>query len=317
MAQNWIFSVRPENWDTVKSKQIFAVDRESTKEKIHPSDRLLLYVSGGSYSFGGIFEVRSPWHEVKKPQFPDEENQSRVLYRFAVGIKPEAVGVADVRKIKGALSFIGDKQHWSTYFQRNPGNHGKPISDEDYNLILQELQRNPQEWSIETPAIPVEAKAWLSFSTRTETATTVPVTEPLAKRHEHPEIINLLMTIGEVFGFKPQREPSINDIRPQNKVFASKEKELDVGWDLGIGAWVPVEVQVHGKVSDLMYRLNLVHQWSHRMIVVAEGRDYEEVREASKTFPFQDKIVLVKPDEVFKASDSLEGLRDLRRKIFQ
>ena len=136
------------------------------------------------------------------------------------------------------------------------------------------------------------------------------------KKNQHPEIINQLMTIGEVFGFKSHREPAINDIRPENKA-STLEKKLDVGWEMSAGAWVPIEVQVHGKVSDIMVRLNLVHPWSHRMIVVADGRDYDEVIELSKGYPFHEKIVLLKPEEVLKGSQSLAGLKALRRKIFE
>ncbi len=131
------------------------------------------------------------------------------------------------------------------------------------------------------------------------------------------DVLKRIQTIGEVVGLKSSKAPSVSDIRAAGKLFGSQEKQRDVGWDMGIGVWIPIEVQVHGKVSDLMYRLNLVHQWSHRMIVIAEGRDYEEVKEASKTFPFQDKIVLLQPEEVLKTSESLDGLKSLRRKIFE
>jgi hypothetical protein len=126
------------------------------------------------------------------------------------------------------------------------------------------------------------------------------------------------MTIGEVFGYETARSPTVNDLRPQHKPFSSKTKELDVGWKLGTGIWIPIEVQVHGSIPDLIYRLNLVHQWSVRMIVVADARFHDELKEATKSYPFQDKMVFLEPREVLgEGLDSLAAVRDLRRKIFQ
>jgi predicted RNA-binding protein len=309
-GQNWIFPVIPENWDTIKSQRVFATGSESTIGKVSEGDKLLFFVSG-TYSFRGIFQAASSWSKVTSPRYPNEVKERKIIYPFELKIDPIALGVADLRKIKQALSFIEVKQKWGIYVQSTPGNHRNPISDEDYNLILQEIQRNPDVESTVVvglaggPVIPVqtkvEFKAWVE----------------IPEKSSHDQLIVRLMTIGEIFGFETVRTPPVNEIRPQDKPFFSKAKQLDVGWKMGFGAWVPIEVQVHGSIPDLIYRFQLVHQWSHRMIVVAESTFHEELKESTKTYPFHDKIVLLEPEEVLKGSDSLEGLRDLRRKIFQ
>ncbi|MBC7108637.1 MAG: hypothetical protein H5T41_07615 [Methanomassiliicoccales archaeon] len=65
--------------------------------------------------------------------------------------------------------------------------------------------------------------------------------------------------------------------------------------------YVPFEVQVHGSIPDPIYRLNLVHQWSLKMVVVAEQEYHDEIIEAAQTYPFAGKLVLLTPKEIENA----------------
>ncbi|MDW8022779.1 MAG: hypothetical protein RMJ15_03435 [Nitrososphaerota archaeon] len=80
--------------------------------------------------------------------------------------------------------------------------------------------------------------------------------------------------------------------------------------------YVPFEVQVHGSIPDLIYRLNLVHQWSLKMVLVAQEEYRDEIIEAAQTYPFAAKLVLITPKEIEKAKKNYKELLNLRQKIF-
>lgn len=49
-----------------------------------------------------------------------------------------------------------------------------------------------------------------------------------------------------------------------------KDKTLDLALKIFALTFVPIEVQIHGIISDLIYRLSLVHQWTLKMVIVAD-----------------------------------------------
>ena len=70
-------------------------------------------------------------------------------------------------------------------------------------------------------------------------------------------------------------------------------------------------------MPDLIYRFQQVHQWSVRLVVVTVAEYREEIREAIRDYPFRDKMVLLDPEQVLKATRSLDGLLALKEAIFQ
>jgi hypothetical protein len=133
----------------------------------------------------------------------------------------------------------------------------------------------------------------------------------------HDSFINSLVTIGEIFGFESIRKPSVNDLRPEGQAFKAKDKTLDLAWKIFGLTYVPFEVQVHGSVPDLIYRLHMVHQWSLKMVVVADKEWHEEILEAAQVYPFAGKLVLLMPEEIEMAKKNYEELKKLRLKIFE
>jgi hypothetical protein len=124
------------------------------------------------------------------------------------------------------------------------------------------------------------------------------------------------VTIGEIFGYESIRKPSVNDLRPETLPFKAKDKALDLAWKIFGLTYVPFEIQVHGSIPDLIYRLNMVHQWSLKMVVVADIDCHEEILEAAQVYPFAGKLVLLMPKEIENAKKDYEKLRKLRNKIF-
>lgn len=98
--------------------------------------------------------------------------------------------------------------------------------------------------------------------------------------------------------------------------FKAKGKTLDLAWKVFGLMWVPFEIQVSGSVPDLIYRLNLVHQWSLKIVIVADSGFHDEIREAAQIYPFAGKLVLLTPKEIEQSKKDLSELKNLRQKIF-
>jgi hypothetical protein len=136
---------------------------------------------------------------------------------------------------------------------------------------------------------------------------------------DHDELARGMRKIGEAFGFEAKWRPQANNIRPDKNAIASKKKALDVAWQIGNLAWVPIEVQVGGSVPDLIYRFQQVHQWSLRLIVVTVDAFRAEIEETMRIgrYPFSDKVVVLSPQEVLAATRSLDSLLRLKAKVFE
>lgn len=134
---------------------------------------------------------------------------------------------------------------------------------------------------------------------------------------EHEKIKNILMDIGEAFHKKSIREPTINTIRPEKSKFKDLNKKHDVAWKLEYNQWIPIEIQISGNLDSALLRLGLVHQWSLKVIVVVERAKHEEVRKLVREgHDYKDKLIILTPSEVTKASKNVKLLKKLRAKIF-
>jgi len=144
---------------------------------------------------------------------------------------------------------------------------------------------------------------------------------PRKKMHisaaDHDQLARALEKAGKAFGFDTLWKPKVNALRPDRQAFKSKRKTLDVAWQIANLTWVPIEVQVKGSVADLIYRFQQVHQWSVRLVVVTVPEHREEIKEAIRDYPFRDKMALLDPEQVLKATRSLDGLLALKEAIFQ
>lgn len=138
-----------------------------------------------------------------------------------------------------------------------------------------------------------------------------------ADRIDHDEIARHLEKVGQAFGFDVVWKPKANTLCPGKHSFKSKRKTLDVAWEIANLTWVPIEVQVRGSVPDLIYRFQQVHQWSLRLVVVTVADYAEEIKEAIRSYPFSDKVVILSPQQVIAATKSLDRLLELRKTIFE
>lgn len=188
------------------------------------------------------------------------------------------------------LDLFPDKDVWGAYLR---GKTCIKLTRSDFELIMNSLSK---------PDFLVEAKERVKREAKEETP--------------HEALIESLMTMGEIFGFESIKKPSVNDLRPSDKPFKAKGKTLDLAWKMFGLTWVPFEVQVHGSIPDLIYRFNLVHQWSLKMVIVADSESHEEILEAAQNYPFAGKLVLLTPKNIEQATRDLSELRNLRQTIF-
>lgn len=138
----WVWPVTPENWPTVKSKKVWAVSVPGKGKKVTKGDRIIFYVNGTMF-FHGIYEVLTDWH-ARKTIWPDEEHGGDRT-GAEIDLKEIQLGYASLNKLLPSLNFIEKKKGGlkGLYLRgtpQGPANSGKPISDSDYDLILQELK---------------------------------------------------------------------------------------------------------------------------------------------------------------------------------
>ena len=138
---NWIWPCNPQNWSLVKANKIWAVSTESKGKRIVKGDKIIFYVNG-TLHFHGIYEVKNDWHSPTF-QWSDEKSVGQ-NFVAEINLIQVQLGFASVNKLLPSLKFIEKKNEGSkgAYLRATPSgpaNFGKAISNEDYNLILNEL----------------------------------------------------------------------------------------------------------------------------------------------------------------------------------
>jgi len=272
--------------------------------EIRRGDRIVYYATK-DYVIVGLFDVVSDMEYVADDQAWGED----VVYKIRPSKLPPEGYYLDfkqlLKKEDFQLSIFPDKKKWAMYLQ---GKTCRPLSKEDFDLIADHL--GDEELLKDKTEIVVRPTSWHK---RLEGMKAIPAPK---EKLSHDDLLEALITIGEIFGFGTTKKPSINEIRPSQDPFKAKGKVLDLAWRLFDLTWIPFEIQRKGSVPDLMYRFNLVHQWSLKLIVVADQHFHEELREAARSYPFKEKIVLISPEEVGNATDDVIMLKKLREKIF-
>lgn len=134
----------------------------------------------------------------------------------------------------------------------------------------------------------------------------------------HYEIIQLLVALGEVFGYKAESEVKLSDILQTASSDLSNRK-IDVVWKEPYRL-VPIEVQAHGSIDALVNRLRVVEPRSHKMVVVATTEDIKKIEEYAEyeSRGFREKITFLpisKLAEISEYMDNIDMIRGLRRTI--
>ena len=149
MPKYWIVTVSEENWEIIKSSNIYgAPESKGFKpiyELVKSGDTIIFYVKKrGSKDLGGkfvgVFKVISEWFRGDKPLWPDEVKEGRVKYPWRVKLEPIKLGIADFKELVPKLKFIEKKDRAQAYLVGTPANLRRPIPEEDAKLIIESLK---------------------------------------------------------------------------------------------------------------------------------------------------------------------------------
>jgi hypothetical protein len=307
MVDYWLDLFTPETWEEARERGFFGVtgfrlSRWPSVSKIKPDDFFICYVTKLS-RFSGVLKATSE-------PYKDEEKARQIwkhdFFPCLIDVEPlvtfDFLHSVPRSEIVPKLS-IADK--WGGIV-RGSLNH---IPFPDGELIKNSLEVS-KERSIEYPILKKITGKRYERRGHGEPERVIGA----SKRHD--AILDSLITIGEIFGYKPIRKPTANDLRPPDQPFKGKGKTLDLAWKIFGLTHIPFEVQVPGSVPDLMYRLNLVHQWSLKIVIIADQKWHEEIKEAAQVYPFAGKLVMLTPEDIDRATKDYIRLRDLRKKIF-
>lgn len=271
--------------------------------EIKKGDKIVYYATKNNVVIG-IFNVTSDITYL-----PDDPHWKEIMvYYIEPAEMPPEGFYLDFKKAllsdkRAKFDLFPKKEKWHVYLQ---GKTCRKLSENDYQLIRNYLQN--QDYLISTgDAKPKETKWHKEAKKETE--------EKFKSTHD--SLLESLVIIGEIFGFETIKKPGVNSIRPHDQPFKAKGKTLDLAWQIFNLTYVPFEIQVHGSIPDLIYRLNLVHQWSLKMVVVADEDCHDEIKEAAQVYPFAGKLVLLTPYEIEKAKRDYKEIKKLRQKIFE
>jgi predicted RNA-binding protein len=291
-----VVTIRPDNWEFVVTRQLFAFRREANTRKVVQGDRLVAYVPG-TFSFKGVFEIVSGWSQSKIPRYRDEVQGSKVIYPYEASVRVLAAGTADLRKIKDRLSFIKDKNNFGLYFQRNPGNFEQPISTKDYELIMDELHHTQ-----EAPG-PIEVPKKVK---------PLSIVKEDIESTGHFQTRDLLVDLGKLKGM----EESIAE-------FPFDHFKLDVIWKRSkVRAYPDYAFEVHkgGDIwKDLVSLKHAFDRFGCQVVLVGQPEDRSRVEqqlpgafhEMSRNFRFIETKDITKLHTLVKQSKELERMLGL------
>lgn len=304
MVNYWLDLFTPGTWEEARKIDFkvtgFRLSRWKAVSKIKPGDLFVCYLTKLS-RFCGILKAASQPYQ--------DENKARQIWKHdlfpcLIDVEPliafDPLHSVPRDEIIPKLSIVGK---FGGIVRGSPNR----IPSSDGEIIRRALEESAEKNREYVIGIRHLKKA-LGLHGRAKTKTD--------EKTLHDTILDSLITIGEIFGYEAIRKPSVNDLRPLDQPFKAKGKTLDLAWEIFGLTHIPFEVQVHGSVPDLIYRFNLVHQWSLKIVIVADPTWHEEIKEAAQVYPFAGKLVMLTPKEIEAAKEDYLELKNLRRKIF-
>jgi predicted RNA-binding protein len=150
---NWLVSTTDESWKISKAYHVHSFPRLADREKIKPGDKIIVYIVRSEPPvIVSVDEITDPWQEMKEPFWPEEKAVGMVMWPWHFPCRTLRQGAIDVRELVKHLNFIKNKQNWPIFFQGSPANQQRPIPDNDYELIFDELGKPPIQYSIRPSA---------------------------------------------------------------------------------------------------------------------------------------------------------------------
>lgn len=312
MVDYWLDLFTLETWEEASARGFkvtgFRPARWSLVSKIKPGDLFVCYLTKYSRFCGILKATSQPYRDESKAKQIWKHDAFPCLIDVEPLITLDSLHSIPRDEIISRLSIAGK---FGGIVRGSPNR----IPFGDGELVRKTLEESQQR-GVEYPILKkITGRRYGKPSGRRQVTIEKPET-PSGEKNSHDTILDSLITIGEIFGYEPIRKPSVNDLRPPDQPFKAKGKTLDLAWEIFGLTHIPFEVQVHGSVPDLIYRLNLVHQWSLKIVIVADQEWHEEIIEAAQVYPFAGKLVMLTPKEIERAKKDYIELKNLRQKIF-
>lgn len=280
-------SVTEENWPVVKNRKIWGTNKKMQTEKILRDDVLIFYITKTGM-FGGIFRVISEWRSADSPIFPDECNRNKVLYPFQCDLEQVLIGDAVFNELIQKLSITKNKEYPYLVLQTSrsgSGNHGKPISIEDYEIIEKDMRKPFESDKVDT--------------------------------EDHENIIMKLTEIGQVMGFEPTTE--------QEDILVAKGSKVDLVWKIQspyVRIKYVFEVQSKGSIKSLIINLfkSMNDKATKKVVVVSDHLQLEEVKKQVEEWSvisddIKQKFVYLDIKTANQIHDHIEQLRAFKNNL--
>jgi predicted RNA-binding protein len=300
----WIFSTTSDGFEIVKAKNIWAVDERAGKwvvNKVKPDDVLIFYVIKTG-QFQGVYRATGSWYRSDNLVWPEEQAEGKKTAPNEVGLEPIALGNANVKEMRDQLEFIKKKdRRWGNILMGTPANFKRPITQRDYELILDAVKKS--------------ASTLAKFVTY-EPSVSKEVSVTVTPESLHDQLVMTMLRLGEVFGYESEKGVPLYKINSRTPP-EQRNRSVDVVWKRK-GAYsqcVPIEVQAHGSIDALIRRLKLLEPRAWRMIVVGSEQDLKSVLsdvDYSESRAFCEKLIYVPQEKVLETKDHVPAVNDFR-----
>jgi len=184
----WIWSVTPENWEIVKSKNVWGsiATKERVGSKVKAGDQVAFYVTG-SNSFKGVFEFVGEWYDSTSKTWDGDSDHNRSLkYRSHIKLATVQLGSVNVSDLYDKMElFIGKSQHIRNLILRGnngyPSNNRQPLTCDDFEILRDSLAN-----SHETAVCGLEADHVTSYEKRNDKKDNKPSSDFSANTEANP-----------------------------------------------------------------------------------------------------------------------------------
>ncbi len=313
MANFWIFPTTADDFELVKTHNVYALISQVDRDKIKADDKGIFYVIGSDPPvFVGVCHIIGHWEKTTEPFWVDEKAEGRVKYPWRFKLITLRTGAVNVHKLSKELSFIENKDAWPPYFLGSLGHFGWPIPESDYLLIFDEFLKPPVSYQVKIPAKPKEPpttevpkrrrfsqlpKNYRPYARTLARLLILNMVEWLSLPPSHNELRDMIRDIGLMKKLVSETEYRINDLR------------LDVAWRTEVQktpshVW---EVHIAGNFYEALVKLK--HAWDYwraePFLVTTEkfeaearsllGGTFHEIKPYIRIIHWKDILRLYKP----------------------
>lgn len=138
LVSYWLISITEPCWGILLKARKYGFKRRLND--INPEDVLVFYVVS-SGKIKGIFRVKSDWREEQNLLWADEKESRKLLYPYRVRIEAISTGEVGFKELAKKLNFVKNKKAAPVYLRGALANFGRPIPEEDFELILGEMTK--------------------------------------------------------------------------------------------------------------------------------------------------------------------------------